>query len=118
MMQQIEMDFVIFSFSNWVVFEEEEDQMAQKGLTPLKRAVARWWMVERSVRADGQKARLQIMTAPAPVLAAVSFSESPPPAPPLFVLACTLHHSDSLDSSIEEAQFTAPTTLTSAIVAL
>ena len=77
-------------------------------------------MVERSVRADGQKARLQIMTAPAaaPVLAAVSFSESPPPAPPLFVLACTLHHSDSLDSSIEEAQFTAPTTLTSAIVAL
>lgn len=54
-------------------------------------------MVERSVRgADGQKARLQIMTAPAPapVLAAVSFSESPPPAPPLFVLAvaalCTI----------------------------
>ena len=109
------MDFVIFSFSNWVVVEEEEDQMAQKGLTPLKRGGA---VVERSVRADGQKARLQIMTAPAPVLAAVSFSESPPPAPPLFVLACTLHHSDSLDSSIEEAQFTAPTTLTSAIVAL
>ena len=113
MMQHIEMDFVIFSFSNWVVVEEEEDQMAQKGLTPLKRGGA---VVERSVRADGQKARLQIMTAPAPVLAAVSFSESPPPAPPLFVLACTLHHSDSLDSSIEEAQFTAPTT--SAIVAL
>ena len=96
MMQHIEMDFVIFSFSNWVVVEEEEDQMAQKGLTPLKRAVARWWMVERSLRADGQKARLQIMTAPAPapVLAAVSFSESPPPAPPLFVLAvaalCTI----------------------------
>jgi len=97
MMQHIEMDFVIFSFSNWVVVEEEEDQMAQKGLTPLKRggAVARWWMVERSRRrADGQKARLQIMTAPAPVLAAVSFSESPPPAPPLFVLAvaalCTI----------------------------
>merc|ERR1719273_1276939 len=91
MMQHIEMDFVIFSFSNWVVVEEEEDQMAQKGLTPLKRGGA---VVERSVRADGQKARLQIMTAPAPVLAAVSFSESPPPAPPLFVLAvaalCTI----------------------------
>ena len=73
MMQHIEMDFVIFSFSNWVVVEEEEDQMAQKGLTPLKRGGA---VVERSVRADGQKARLQIMTAPAPVLAAVSFSVS------------------------------------------
>jgi len=41
MMQHIEMDFVIFSFSNWVVVEEgEEDQMAQKGLTPLKRGGA------------------------------------------------------------------------------
>lgn len=42
MMQHIEMDFVIFSFSNWVVVEEEEDQMAQKGLTPLKRGGGGW----------------------------------------------------------------------------
>jgi len=44
MMQHIEMDFVIFSFSNWVVVEEEEDQMAQKGFDSVEERRTCGWL--------------------------------------------------------------------------